>query len=335
MRPSELKALILARVKAGIKRPLFIVGSPGLGKTQIVQQVAKELDIGFKAIHAPLMQPEDYGFPVINAEKTGVRFIVSPDKFPVVGSDCPEQGLGLVDELPQSDEATQKIIANLFQEREIHAQYLKEGWTLIATGNRAGDKSGAKKLLKHLEDRVTEVELEASLDDWVQWALANGVKPEVIAFLRWRPDLLSAFDPQAIGKTPTPRSWVEGVSADLGVVDQAQEFAVFKGSVGEGAAAEFIGFLKTYRELPSPDAVIMNPTKIAVPTKPDVCYALVGALAHRVTENNFNRVITYIMRMKQEYAVLFIKDALKKNNNLANCQDFIAWATSDGAKILT
>lgn len=334
MKPSELKALISSRFKANIKRPLYITSSPGLGKTQIAAQAARELDIGFKALHGPTLLPEDYGFPVVNPTKTDVDFIVSRKKFPLIGTDCPENGIFLIDELPQADNSIQKILANLVQEREIHGQYLKPGWSVIATGNRTTDRAGANRLLSHLKNRVTEVELEAHLDDWCQWALDNEIKMEVVSFLRFRPDLLSEFDPQR-ETSPTPRGWCEGVSAALGVISSNLEFPVFKGDVGEGAAAEFLAFLQIFRELPNPDEIVMNPSTVPVPDKPATLYALCGALANKVTEVNFGRIMVYISRMSPEFSVLFVRDAIRRKPAIQNSKEFIKWASGDGAKLLT
>src|SRR5688500_16906712 len=102
MRPAEMKTLISNRFKANVKRTLYVTSSPGLGKTQIAEQAAQELGVAFMVIHAPLMQPEDYGFPAINSTRDDVDFIVSKSKFPLMGSDCPDTGILLIDELPQA-----------------------------------------------------------------------------------------------------------------------------------------------------------------------------------------------------------------------------------------
>lgn len=334
MKPSDLLKLIACRFKAGIKRPLHVESSPGLGKTQIAFQASEELRIGFQAIHAPLLQPEDYGFPVISADKTTVDFVVSKAKFPIEGSDVPETGIFLIDELSQADNSAQKILANLIQEREIHGRRLKPGWTIITTGNKTTDRAGANRLLTHLKNRLTAVELEASLDDWTQWALGHGIKPEVIAFIRFRPELLNAFDPQN-EINATPRAWAEGVSMSLGVVDPMLEFAVFKGDVGEGPASEFLGFLKIFRNLPSPDAIIMNPTSEKVPDNPATLYALCGALAHRASDQNFGRLMSYVNRMPPEFGVLFVRDAIRLAPKIQTSKDFISWASKEGAKLLS
>lgn len=336
MKPSELKNLIMVRFKAAIKRPLYIESSPGLGKTQICAQVAKELGAEFKAIHAPLLQPEDYGFPVISKDKTDVDFIVSKEKFPIEKSNCGDNGILLIDELAQADNSAQKILRNLIQEREIHGQKLKKNWTIVAAGNRAADRAGANKLLSHLSNVLTRVELEASLDDWTNWALANNVKPEVIAFIRFRPDLLTNFNPQN-EINATPRAWVEGISAALGIIDPSLEYANFCGDVGQGPASEFLGFLKIYRKLPSIDAILLNPTKATVPDESEsaTLYAICGAMSHRTTADNFGRVMTYIKRLPKEFGVLYVRDAIAKCPDVAQSKDFIAWASTDGKDLLT
>ena len=134
---------------------------------------------------------------------------------------------------------------------------------------------------------------------------------------------------------PPPRAWVQGVSARLGVVDPSREFAVFTGDVGEGAAAEFCAFLKIYRKLPSPDAILLNPAKVDVPTDPATLYALCGALAHRTAQDNFGRVMSYVTRMPAEFVVLFINDATRRKPELTATKEFIKWASGDGAKFLT
>lgn len=341
MKPIELAKLIKARFLASIKRPVHIEGSPGIGKTQIPGQVATELSaelketIGFKVVHAPLLQPEDYGMPVTSMDRKDVDFVVSKEKFPLVGSDCPDRGLFLIDELPQADTNAQKILRNLIQEREIHGKRIKPNWMILSTGNRTIDRAGANRLLSHLSNVLTRIELEVSIDDWTNWALKNGVKPEVIAFIRFKSALINNFDPQQ-EINATPRAWVEGVSASLGVVDPSLEFQVFKGDVGEGPAVEFLSFLKVCRKLVSVDTIILNPTGTPVPTETNILYALSGSLAHRVTKDNFGRIMQYVNRIPGEFGLLFIRDAIKMHPEIQESMDYIQWVSGPiGSKLLT
>lgn len=305
-----------------ITRTLSIEGAPGGGKTTIVHEVAKELDIPCVERHMPTMLVEDFGilFPD-GTDKLNYRL---PDWFPVKGK-APEAGILLFDDRNQAGPDLQKVLANICQARNLHGTPMPDGWMVISTGNRQADRAGANRVLSHLRNRETVLELETHLDDWTSWAIDAGVKPEVISFIRFRPGLLHDFDPQR-DQNATPRSWVEGVSDVLGQVSSDAEFECFKGAVGEGAAAEFVGFIRIFRKLPNPDAVLLNPKTADVPNDPATLYALTGALAQRATESNFERVCTYAERMPPEFSVLMVSIAARRNPDLANTQAFTKWS---------
>ena len=305
-----------------ITRTISIEGSPGGGKTTIVHEVAKELDIPCIERHMPTMLVEDFGilFPD-GSDKLNYRL---PDWFPVKGK-APEHGILLFDDRNQAGPDLQKVLANICQARTLHGVSMPDGWMVISTGNRQSDRAGANRVLSHLRNRETVYELETHLDDWTSWAIANNVKPEVISFIRFRPGLLHDFDPQR-DQNATPRAWVDGVSDVLGVVSPEAEFESFKGAVGEGAAAEFVGFVRIFRKLPNPDAILLNPQTADVPKDPATLYALSGALAQRATEANFERVCQYSERMPPEFSVLTISYAARRNPDLANTQAFTKWS---------
>lgn len=316
---STLKALYPSR------RTVSIEGAPGGGKTTIVQQVAKQLNVGFIEKHMPTMLVEDFGVPDMASSDSTFAYKL-PDWFPAVGrEDIPEEGILCFDDRNQASADLQKVLANICQARNLHGVPMKEGWQVVSTGNRQSDRAGANRVLSHLRNRETVIELETHLDDWCSYAIDNGVKPEVVSFIRFRPNLLHDFDPQR-DQNPTPRSWVEGVSDVLGTVPSEAEYECFKGAVGEGAAAEFVGFIKIFRKLPNPDNIIMNPTTADVPSDPATLYALSGAIAERATENNFERVVTYAERMPPEFSVLSVSYAARKKPELASTQAFTKWA---------
>ncbi len=321
MRATTLKSTIKSLFP--IQRTVCIEGSPGGGKTTIVQQVAKELDIPYIERHMPTMLVEDFGIPMVMGDGEALSYKL-PDWFPVKGK-SPDKGILCFDDRNQANADLQKVLANICQARNLHGVPLPDGWMVISTGNRQSDRAGANRVLSHLRNRETVVELETHLDDWSSWAIDNDVKPEVISFIRFRPNLLHDFDPQR-DQNATPRSWVEGVSDVLGVVSSDAEYECFKGAVGEGPAAEFVGYLRIFRKLPNPDNILINPTTAEVPTDPATLYALSGAIAQRATVANFDRVCTYSERMPPEFSVLTISYAARKNPDLANTQAFNKWA---------
>lgn len=322
-----------------IRRPAYIIGPPGCGKTQVVKQVAESLGRlsgrphGHIQVHVPLMQPEDHGMPVISLDRESIKFVV-PDKFPTVGNDTvPEDGTLVLDEMGQGDNSIQKIMANLIQERELHGQKLKPGWSIIATGNRATDRAGSNRILSHLNNRWTQFEFDMNIDDWRNWALGHAIHPMVIAYLNFKPTSLDDFKPDR-DINPTARSWAEGVSPVLGNVPDAAEYDAVRGAVGEGHATEFMAFMKIARKLPNIDTILANPSTHAVPDEPSVLYALSGALAHRATVENFDTVMDFSRRLPPEFCVLVVRDAMKRDPNLGNTKAWINWVATQGADIL-
>jgi len=306
-----------------VRRTVCIEGAPGGGKTTIVHEVAAELGVPCIERHMPTMLVEDFGilFPEGGGAKLSYKL---PDWFPVKGK-APQQGILLFDDRNQASADLQKVLANICQARTLHGTPMPEGWQVISTGNRQADRAGANRVLGHLRNRETVIELETHLDDFTQWALDHNVKPEVISFTRFRPGLLHDYDPQR-DQNATPRSWVEGVSDVLGTVPAEAEYECFKGAVGEGAAAEFVGYLRIFRKLPNPDNILLNPTHGEVPTDPATLYALAGSLANRVTPVAMQRFCTYIERMPPEFSVLAMSMACRRDTSLANTNAFTQWS---------
>ena len=330
MRPEAIKNILKAF--HSIHRPMLIQGPPGGGKTQVVQQVAREMRVGFIHMHAPTMQPEDFAILAPNADRTAIEFLIN-SRFPVEGSDHPDEGFILIDEAPQGDNSIQKTTANLVQEREIYGKKLKAGWTIVLTGNRQSDRAGANRILSHLRNRLTTVDYDASVDDWFNWAIDNDIRPELIAFIKFRPDQLNAFDPQQ-EISPTPRAWSEGVSPILDKVPHEVEFDCIKGAVGEGAASEFMAFLKIFRKLPSVESVLAAPDTFPVPEDTSVRYALSSALAHRATQENFEKVLTFARRMPTEFSTLVVLSSVRRHKELQQTRIFIDWISKEGKSVL-
>lgn len=330
MRPTLMAETLKSLIREGIN--VHIEGSPGLGKTQITQQVVEELGFAFIQKHAPTLQPEDLALPASSADKTRLNFLAA-DWLPLTGDAGPERTVILIDELPQADNAIQKAVANIIQEKECHGHKLRSGVSFISTGNRVTDRAGANRLLSHLSSRMTRIDFDVHLDDWCSWALDNDVDPIVISYLRFKPGQLNDPNPQA-DIYPTPRAWAERVSPILDKVPPEALFDVVKGAVGEGATAEFIGFRNLYLKLPNPDVVLMHPDTSEVPEGLDTLYALSGAIAHRATHDNFDRVMTYAKRLPPEFCVLVVRDATKKDKTLQHHKAFTSWAVKEGAKVL-
>lgn len=304
-----------------IQRTVCVEGAPGGGKTTIIRECAQELGVPYVERHMPTMLVEDFGVPLTSGES--LKYVL-PDWFPVKGR-SPERGILCFDDRNQASPDLQKVLANICQARTLHGVQMPDGWQVVSTGNRQSDRAGANRVLGHLSNRETTYELDTHIDDFSSWAIEHGVRPEVVSFIRFRPGLLHDYDPQR-QQNPTPRSWVEGVSDELGVVSPEAEFETFRGAVGEGAAAEFVGFMRIFRKLPNPDAILLNPSTADVPDDSPTQYALAGALSSRATSSNVDRFSTYIERLKPELSVLAMSMATRRDPELASTDAFTKWA---------
>ena len=321
LKPSQVSEAL--GVLVGIKQPIMIWGPPGVGKSAIVKQVADESDLELRDVRAILLDPVDLrGLPHINGD--GRAHWAVPEFLPREG-----KGILFLDELTAAPQLTQAACYQLILDRKLGEYELPDGWTIIAAGNRESDRGVVHRMPSPLTNRFVHLDFGVDLDDWTKWATTHGIATEVIAFLRFRDELLHDFDPKRSEKAfPTPRSW-EFVSniVGSGTVTNGIEYSLIAGAVGEGAAAEFMGFLKIARSIQSPDMILMNPEKGDIPEEAATLYAISTALARKATGNNMDRVVTYANRLPDEFSVLLVKDALDRDPAVANTRAYIEWVS--------
>ena len=326
MRPSDVTKALAALVPT--RRPVYLWGPPGVGKSSLVGQAAGQLGLGLVDVRATLLDPVDLrGLPRLD----GDRAVWLPPAF------LPRSGAGILflDELAQAAPLVQAACLQLTLDRRVGEYELPDGWTVIAASNRAEDRAGTHRLISPLLNRFVHLDLDVSPEDWQAWAVPAGVAPEVRAFLQYRPALLAQFDPHANPRAfPTPRSW-QFVSDVLARTADDLLHPVVSGCVGDGPAAEFLGFLRLYRELPDLDQVLARPDQAPVPREPAVLYALVGALVEKCRQAAapLPSFVTYALRLPDEFTLLALRDALAVNPKLAALpavQRWIAQARSKG-----
>jgi hypothetical protein len=324
MKYSDIKLSITTQWNRpnGVEVVPYIEGAPGGGKSALAKEIGKEL--GFDHVElffASLRDPVDLlGTPHADGEVTRWR---PPEELMRLSTG---RNLLILDELSDAVTPMQNALCGLIYDGKAGPLQLSRETHIIATGNRTKDKSGANRIVSKLRGRVRTFEYTENIDDWSAWALENDIDPVLIQFLRFRPNLLSDFDPDKI--CPTPRNWERVNHIDPNLPTDVY-FANVAGDVGEGAAAEYTGFRRIYEGLPNIDALLMNPAKAEVPTDPAVLYALTGALAHRVSKDNFDRVSEYVSRLKPEFQVMCVSDAMKLAPEIKTTKAFVQWAVSN------
>lgn len=329
MTPSQIISALGTLLK--IRQPVFLWGAPGVGKSQVVAQVAAGRGLALIDIRAILLDPVDLrGLPRISAEGTSVW---CPPGF-LPGPSHPAEGILFLDELNSAPPLVQAACYQLILDRCIGEYRLPDGWSIIAAGNREKDKAVTHRMPSALANRMVHLDFEVSAEDWLNWAQSAGIRPELTAFLRFRPKLLHDFDPLLAGKAfASPRSW-EFLSHILDASPAHDvEYDLFQGAVGPAAAAEFMGFLQVWRELPTVDSILAAPETARVPTEPAAMYAICEALAQKAGPLTIEALTAYAGRLPAEFGVLLMRDAVCRDEALVHTPAFGRWAESN-ARVL-
>ncbi len=332
MRAKQLKETI--KFSINNKYPLLIKGAPGIGKTDIVAQACLETGTELIVSHPVVSDPTDFkGLPFPNKEGTAAKFLPFGDLLRLIKADRPT--VFFLDDLGQASSSVQAAAMQLLLARRINGHKVSDKVIFLAATNRRQDRAAVQGILEPVKSRFAAIlELEVNIDDWVEWAIENDMPIELIAFIRFRP-ILHDFKPTAeIINTPNPRTVAAvGMMMNAGLPKDS-EYEMISGAAGEGFAAEFLSFLKIYRDLPDIDKLIADPDKADVPDEPSTLFAVCGALSAKANKKNFGNIIKFTDRLPGEFQVLLIKDAIKRNKGLANTKEFSVWAIKHSDVIL-
>lgn len=332
---SELERLIKKSVKkiiedpsqSSLLPPILIHGAPGLGKSTMVRDIAKELGIDFRDVRLTEIQSVDIrGLPSVDCEK-GVMKWNPPDFWP---RDENSKGILFFDEITSCARDCQVAAYEIIHDRKIGDFYhLPTGWYIVAAGNRVEDRAVATTMSSALANRFMHVELAEDLDGWVSWAQRHDINPSVIGFLNFRPGLLFRMDNENVQMGwPSPRSW-EKVSRMIDVFKDDGEATLRKivyGLVGRGAGQEFMEFYRMNSDFKNILRMMTDEkAEVVIPSQIDRQYAFCSAVSYylwrgRDEEDEARRLDGFfriIMKLPTNFATLLMFSAIngidKKN----------------------
>ena len=317
MKPRDISTLLDAMIREDNRRPIILIGKPGGGKTSLVRQCAERNNMTFFPVHLAQREPTDLtGLPFAQNGKTAH---LTPDILPTEG-----KGILFLDEFAQSTPMMMNAASELLLERRLGHYKLPNGWLVWCASNARSHRAGVNEIPTHVRNRWYRLDYDTDNDDWQDWALRHGIVNEVIAFIRWRPQLLHDFDANK-DCFPTPRSWEMVSDAWKMNINIAVKSGLIMGAVGEGACAEFVGYTKVFTQIPDPKEVLDNPRKAPVPKAPDILYALCTCLASITTDKNFDSLVSYADRLPIEFSIMTIKDVVKRDEKVRTLKSFAEW----------
>lgn len=286
-----------------------------MGKSSVVAQVTRSLGIGLVDLRASQLDVVDLrGCPLI--EKGRTKW--APPEF------LPEEGEGilLLDEIDKATNSVQAGLLQLVLDRRMGEYPLPAGWWVVAAANRLKDRAGSGRLISPLLNRFAHIFVDPCPEEWQRWALEAGVRPEVRAFLKFKPNLLHVFKPHAPEEEvafPTPRSWK--MASDILGSSPPQDLlhSLISGTVGTAAAAELLGFLDVWGNIPDVDRVLNDPDRHPLPSELIYLHALGAALVERLRPSvpgtlpdleTTRKVVRVMTRFPQEIQGFMFRDAV-------------------------
>jgi len=330
---SEVRTVKLSRAKGHIKRafdkkrPVFIWGPPGVGKSDVLAQIAEEGNNLLIDLRMALLDPTDIkGYPYRD-EDTNKMMWAAPAELPSEEIASQYETVFLfLDELNSAPPSVQATAYQLILNRRVGQYQLPDNVVIAAAGNRDTDKGVTYRMPSPLANRFLHLEVEVNHEDWQTWAVDNDINPDVVGYLAFAKQDLFDFDPKSSSRSfATPRSWafVSQMLEDSDMTHE-EEMDIVTGLVGEGMAIKFMNHKKNASKLPRPSEILSGKVKELKKLEISSKYALTVGMSYELKniqdEGNdkeltasFNNFINFLMdNFEPEMCVLGCKIALSE-----------------------
>ena len=323
--PNKAKASIRhAMLK---KRPIFLWGPPGIGKSDIVHQIAEQFNAPVIDVRLSLWEPTDIkGIPYFDSN-TSKMVWAPPGELPDAEFASKHKNVVLfLDEMNSAAPAVQAAAYQLILNRKVGTYRLPDNVMIVAAGNREADKGVTYRMPAPLANRFVHLEMKVDFDDWFQWAVNHKINKDVVGFLNFSKKDLYDFDPKSPSRSfATPRSWsfVSELLEDN--LDDGTTTDLVAGSVGEGLAVKFMAHRKIASAMPDPTEILAGKVKEMKTREISAMYSLTVSLCYELKEasdkndKKFDSMVNNFMRFSMdnfdtELVVMGIKLALTQYN---------------------
>jgi hypothetical protein len=277
-----------------VKRPIFLWGPPGIGKSEVVAEVAQELGGLMIDLRMAQMEPTDIrGIPYFNKD------LGKMDWAPPV--DLPDEELAskyplivlFLDEMNSAPPAVQAAGYQLVLNRQVGKYKLPDNVVIVAAGNRDSDKGVTYRMPMPLANRFIHLEMRPDFAAWQAWAVDKKIHKDVVGYLSFAKQDIYDFDSKASSRAfATPRSWcfVSDLLQDENM-DTDTQFNLISGAIGEGLAVKFAAHRKLAGKMPEPSDILNGKVKDLAVKEVSAMYSLAISMCYELKESVDNKKV--------------------------------------------
>lgn len=288
------------------KRPVFLWGPPGIGKSDLIEGIAADMNALVIDLRLGQMEPTDLrGIPFYNRD-TGTMDWAPPVDLP--NTELAEKYDNIVlflDELTSGAPSVQAAAYQLVLNRKIGNYNLPDNVVIVAAGNRESDKGVTYRMPTPLANRFVHLELKVDFDSWVDWAVVNKIHRDVVGYLTFAKGDLYDFDSKSSSRAfATPRSWTFVSELIDDRMDANTMTNLIAGTVGEGLAIKFMAHRKFAQKMPNPSDILngkvtgleVREVSAMYSLVISMCYELKDALDNGMDNDDFHKMADNFFR---------------------------------------
>jgi ATPase family associated with various cellular activities (AAA) len=307
--PMNIPPVSIAAAKAALieqyadpilrRRASMLWGTRGVGKSSIVHQVANHFDVPLVDLRLTTIEPVDIR-GAIYADETLAKTVWFPPEF-LPSGDQPN-GILFLDELTAADQRLQISAYSLILDRRVGNYRLPDGWQIIAAGNASFHGAVSHDMGTALADRMFHFNVLTAIDSFLNHAVAMNFAPEIMAYLKVRPDKLDDTQSQLAADHligASPRGWEDVSNVLKSNLSPTAKRTFVQGRIGAANAAEFFGVLREIqsgadvvrllKSRPGPETTALLPTSL------DGLYGMIyGLVAASIDETTLARALEII-----------------------------------------
>ena len=339
----------------GHKRTVIVEGENGIGKTALFHALKRMPQfanhIAVDPVDCTQLSDGSVWMPDLDREN-GISRELPNERFGVsktnqLGVNGSKPILVFLDEIAKAPQFIKNVLAPIIYERRVGNYHMPEGSVVFCATNLSIEGLG-DSIQAHLRNRLVFVKMrKPTADEWIKWAIENGVNPEVIATVSNYPNMLDSFlDYEKGGKFEgqdlakdngqifnprstthhyvTPRSL--SAAGDIiddgnGVLDDSTLEAALCGTIGEVAAQNMAAFIRFGRDICSFARVVADPDKAPLSDNPSAQLVQVFKFVTQVSNRDeAEAIVKYVRRMRSEMQSIFC-------NTVANSSRVAMFAT--------